>query len=194
MDMNMRLPPALPMACFVCLAFFAVGCDTEKPATDVAHTPFAGQWDFDADSTFALMEERIDNPDAIRISRQFHENVMPLHQNLSIAGTTLTGDGFPPSEYQLFALHKHGDVLCGKAWHHEDRHDPGDMSKCLVQLEIVDSKLKLTVYQFDGLPDLDDPELYSSPASSDADGCQTSESIESEPNEWAIYFFDKRGS
>jgi len=154
----------------------------------------AGRWEFDAENTFALMEQRIDNRDAIRISRQFHTQATPLHQHLIISGTTLTGDGVPSEEYRLFALHQHGDVLCGKAWHHEDRHDPGDMSKCFIQLKLVDSKLKLTVNQLDGLPDLDDPDLHSPAPIGDPNGCEASDQIDSEPNKWAVYFFDKRGS
>jgi hypothetical protein len=185
----------LQIAFTFCL-FLSVGCnmETDTPPNDDRLSPFAGRWDFDPESTFALMEKRIDNPDAIRISRQFHTSASPLHENLSIAGIKLTGDGLPSCEYQIFALHQHGNVLCGKAWHHEDRHDPGDMSKCFIQLEIIDSKLKLTVNQLDGLPDLDDPDLYSSPSSSAPNDCQTSRLIDSEPNEWAVYFFNKRES
>ncbi|HUG66418.1 MAG TPA: hypothetical protein VMM76_01625 [Pirellulaceae bacterium] len=189
----MNVVPVSRVVCLVC-QFLFVGCNTATPVTDDRIAPFAGRWEFDAEGTFALMEERIDNPDAIRISRQFHTNVSPLHQNLVISGTTLTGDGVPACEYQLFALHQHGDVLCGKAWHHEDRYDPGDMSKCFIQLEVVESKLKLTVNQLDGLPDLDDPDLHSPTPSSDADGCRTPALIGEEPKEWAVYCFDKRGA
>ena len=46
-----------------------------------------------------------------------------------IKGNRAELSGFPAGEYHFFALHTHGQQVCGKAWHHEDRYDPGDMSK-----------------------------------------------------------------
>jgi len=60
-------------------------------------------------------------------------------------------------EYDLFALHQHDQIVCGKAWHHEDPGDPGDMSKAWVRLESVEYELHLHVKMGDS-PDLADPD------------------------------------
>ncbi len=82
----------------------------------------------------------------------------------------------PPSEYRFFALHRHGGKICGKAWHHEDRFDPGDVSKCYVRFELRDDRLYFSLRMKESMPDVNDPELSThlqvelgSPADCDAD-------------------------
>jgi hypothetical protein len=83
------------------------------------------------------------------------------------------GSGLVQSEYDFFAMHRHGSTLCGKAWHHEDRFDPGDMSKCHVRLAIVDGALHLDVAMAEGLPDPQDPDLRGDPpVTGDPSACE----------------------
>ena len=65
-----------------------------------------------------------------------------MHNDMKISGNcAAVRSGVPSAEYRLFATHEHGGKVCGKAWHHEDRFDPGDMSKCYVRLSIIDNRM-----------------------------------------------------
>ena len=84
-------------------------------------------------------------------------------------------------------LHAHDSKVCGKAWHHEDRFDPGDMSKCYVRLSVVDGDLHLEVNMLDGLPDVNDPDLLSTPAvEGDLSKCDADKQ---DSADWATYVF-----
>jgi hypothetical protein len=94
------------------------------------------------------------------------------------------------------ALHKHGAVVCGKAWHHEDRHDPGDMSKVWLRLARVGDELHLHVKHVD-TPLVDDnlnavdPDFGKAMSMEvDAKHCETSaDRIESDS--WTTYVFTR---
>src|SRR5262245_60913264 len=95
-----------------------------------------GKWKFDFDQTVharkaaGTTEEEIED-----LARQYGEKspLRQLHPDITIQGNEAVGMGIPTSEYRFFGLHEHDGKICGKAWHHEDRFDPGDMSKCYVR-------------------------------------------------------------
>jgi hypothetical protein len=76
-----------------------------------------------------------------------------------ITGNQAVGSGIPSEEYDFFAIHQHGNKVRGKAWHHEDRSDPGDMTKCYVRMAMVVNRLQLEVRTSGRSPDLSDPDM-----------------------------------
>jgi hypothetical protein len=116
-----------------------------------------------------------------------------MHPDINISGNVAVSSGVLSSEYRFFGMHQHGDVVCGKAWHHEDRFDPGDMSKCYVRLQIVDDHLLFKMRMKDGLPDLNDPDWRSSPATEggSAADCDADNPPGAEWSEWTTYVFNR---
>jgi hypothetical protein len=100
----------------------------------------------------------------------------------------------PSAEYRFFSLHERGGKVCGKAWHHEDRHDPGDMSKCHVRLSMQGEFLHMEVRMQEDLPDLDDPDLQSPPTEGgSAADCDTDDPAGADGGEWTTYAFARKG-
>ena len=87
------------------------------------------------------------------------ESIGRMHPDLTFDGHLAIGDGLLSCEYRLFGIHEHDQQVCGKAWHHEDRFDPGDMSKCYVRLAIEAEEFHLQVRMQEGWPDLSDPDF-----------------------------------
>ena len=112
-----------------------------------------------------------------------------LHPDLAITGDTFVGRGFLSQEYRLFAIHNHGPIVCAKAWFHEDRHDPGDMSKCWVRLERVGDEFHFHVKHEDDSADTEkDPDLKHMPTLVDAKSCEVAgEKLESQ--DWMTVVF-----
>lgn len=134
--------------------------------------PFAGHWVCDAEKTFAAMRASGVTEEQIAQLRKLtdeHPEFGGVHPDMTISGNVAVTDpvSIGPlrlvSEYRFFRMHRHGDKACGQAWHHEDRFDPGDMSKCYVRLQLIDDALHFDLRMRDGLIDLDDPDLRSSP-------------------------------
>lgn len=148
------------------------------PSNSRLLSPFAGAWRFDLEKTLAAQKDGGAGEEELASIRKLYADnpqLGAMHADLTITGNEAVGaDG---CEYRLFAMHEHDGIICGKAWHHEDRFDPGDMSKCYVRLKTKDNLLYLEVKMKDGLPDLNDPDLVSesppaeggSPASCDAE-------------------------
>lgn len=115
----------------------------------------------------------------------------PPHPDMSLAGTTALLDGVVEGSYDFFALHQHPSWVCGKAWHHEDRHDPGDMDKYFIRLQLVQSDLHLSVRVPDGAADPTDPDVTSMPL---LDGSATScpaDAAKSPPwSAWQTFVFE----
>src|SRR5262249_54260785 len=115
-----------------------------------------------------------------------------LHDDMVITGNeSLCG---PISEYRFFGMHQHDNYICGKAWHHEDRFDPGDMSKCYVRLSIKDGRLHFTVRMKDGLPDLGDPDLVRLPPAEggSAATCDADYPTGKDWLKWNTYVFSRK--
>jgi hypothetical protein len=148
--------------------------------------PFQGKWQFDQERTLArweaegMSEEEIAQVRALyqklaetevpaeaqKMLRaagvdpnQLAESIGRMHPDLTFDGHVAVGDGFPAAEYRLFAVHEHDGHVCAKAWHHEDRHDPGDMSKCCAKLAIEGEELHLRVRMQESFPADGDPDL-----------------------------------
>jgi hypothetical protein len=106
--------------------------------------PYQGDWRFDPKKTLALWKsEGMSDKEisqVVAMSRTF-----PIHPDMTIASNLGVLAGSPEGEYFFFELHEHDRWVCGKAWHHEDRHDPGDMSKCYARLAVTDLELRLSL-------------------------------------------------
>ncbi|HSQ54116.1 MAG TPA: hypothetical protein VLM40_00095 [Gemmata sp.] len=126
--------------------------------------PYAGHWVFNFEKTLAAQKAAGVTDDQIAKVRKLYTSnpqLGKMHPDLTFDGNVAVGSGPIPSEYRFFAMHAHDATVCGKAWHHEDRFDPGDMSKCYVRLALVNGDLHLEVCMLEGLPDLNDPDLKS---------------------------------
>lgn len=152
-------------------------------------SPFAGKWVFDFDKTLAAQEAAgVSEEQIAELRKLFADNPIlgKMHEDLMIKGNVVFGVGTPSSEYRLFAVHEHGSKVCGKAWHHEDRFDPGDMSKCYVRFSIVDGDLHLEVNMLDEPLDVNDPDLLSTPVEADLSNCDADKH---DSDDWATYVF-----
>lgn len=179
--------------------------------------PFQGEWTIDEPRTFDVWR-RQGKGDAVEQTKEMRKRFAEmkekksavargamklagidaalnrLHPDLSITGDTFVGrNGFLSQEYRLFAIHQHGAIVCAKAWFHEDRHDPGDMSKCWLRLERVGDDFHFHVkFQGDDVDTEKDPDLTSMPTLVDAKNCEVAgEKLESK--EWTTYVFVRPG-
>ncbi len=180
-----------------------VGCGLDSdsgpfgtPRASPLMAPLAGKWTFALDKTLDAQKQAGATDEQIAMSRKFHESnpvFGKMHPDMTFEGDQAVGAGLLSSEYRFFGMHTHGSKLCGKAWHHEDRHDPGDMSKCHVRLEVVKGDLYMEVYMQDGLPDLDDPDLRSEPPTEgDAAQCDIDTKASQKPRDWMTYVFTRQ--
>lgn len=167
------------------------------PQTSALLAPFAGKWECDEQRSVAaakaagLTEQDLAG---YQVVKKLYGG--KIHPDLEIAGNTIRYQGFAASEYWLFGLHQHDDYVCGKAWHHEDRFDPGDMSKCYVRVKLQDGLLFLDIKRKDGLPDDDDPDLVADPAveSGSAKQCDAGKPHDSDWDaNWETLVFKRKG-
>ena len=162
------------------------GSTWDDPVRVAILEPFQGKWQFDQERTLTQWqaegtpEEEItrirelygnlaeadvppESRKALRAAgvdaNQFMKSMARMHPDLTFQGHVAICDGFPSGEYRLFSVHKHDQQVCGKAWHHEDRFDPGDMSKCCVKLEMEGEEFHFQVRMQEGLPQGNDPDL-----------------------------------
>jgi len=160
-------------------------------------SPFAGEWRCDFEKTIEARQAAGTSEEEIERLRKFSSDnpqFSQLHPDLNISGDVAVSPGIPSSEYRFFAMHQHGDKVCGKAWHHEDRFDPGDMSKCYVRLRLKEKDLYLEVRMQEGLPDLEDPDLKSLPPteSGSATDCDAENPSGPDWGEWTTYVFSRK--
>ncbi len=160
-------------------------------------SPFAGVWVFDFEKTLAaqkaagVSDEQIEN---LRKLYSANPQLGKMHTDLKITGNEAVGSGLPAVEYRFFAMHEHDGNICGKAWHHEDRFDPGDMSKCYVRLALNDNDLHFEMRMKEGLPDLNDPDFRSMPPadSGSAAECHADNPPGKDWSEWTKFVFTKK--
>jgi len=167
------------------------------PAESRLLAPFAGAWIFDFEKTLdaqkaaGVKDEQIDT-----LRKLYSDNPQfgKMHPDVTITGNEAVCSGIPPAEYRFFAMHEHNGKVCGKAWHHEDRFDPGDMSKCYVRLALKDNNLSFEMRMKDGLPDLNDPDLRSSPpAESGSEAqCDANNPSGKDWSQWTMFVFVKQ--
>lgn len=190
------------------------------PAVQVAALDrFQGDWVLDQDRTLAAWKEagvaqvEIDNVRALYeklkqmeipsdLQRALGDRAAQalaargrMHPNLTFQGHVAIGDGVPTSEYRLFAIHQHDQTVCAKAWHHEDRDDPGDMSKCYMRLAIVHDMLWLKLRDQE-VPAMTDEDLTDSPPIEAPAGaaCDADAPPDADWSDWTIYIFVRRAA
>jgi hypothetical protein len=166
------------------------GCQRQAPIDPVEISllaPFQGRWQFDENKTYDAWRAAGVSEEVIAKTRELNEKLQQelasdnpaiaalrgrgvqlaverrLHPDLNFFAHLAQGVEPSTVEYSFFRLHRHGDTVCGMAWHHEDRFDAGDMSKCQVQLKVIDGALHLKARMQEGLPDLNDPDFAVQP-------------------------------
>jgi hypothetical protein len=159
-------------------------------------SPFAGAWVFDLEETLGAQKAAGATEKQLEQARRLYGPSSPISKwlDMTITGNEAVGAGMPSAEYRFFAVHKHGGKVCGKAWHHEDRFDPGDMSKCYVRMRIENNDLYFEVRMKEGLPDLNDPDLVNPPpaeAGSAAD-CRADAPPGTDWSPWVVYVFVRK--
>ena len=155
--------------------------------------PFAGEWQLDFEKTMvALKATGIPDEEIKQIRKITGElsHLRPYHPDITLTGDIAFSSGSPSLEYRFYAMHQHGDKVCGKAWHHEDRFDPGDMSKCQVRLKLKDGDLYMEVLMEEGLPELNDPELHTLPPTES--GAAADCTADNPKHDWSIYVFSRK--
>jgi hypothetical protein len=158
--------------------------------------PFTGTWAFDFEKTLAIQKAAgASDAQIAQLRKLYADNpaLGKMHPDLTFDGNVAVGAGLLSSEYRFFAMHKHGTKICGKAWHHEDRFDPGDMSKCHVRLKIDGVYLFMEVDMEEDSPALNDPDLASEPpVEGDAAKCDVEARPGKKPSDWMTYVFSRR--
>lgn len=166
------------------------------PERSALLAPLAGTWLLDVGKTLEAQKAAGASDEQVAALREFYAR-SPQFGMLS--EMTITGNAAVAThgaeEYRFFAMHKHDGKICGKAWHHEDRYDPGDMSKCYVRMKLDGNVHYLEVKMKDGLPDLNDPDLLSSPLPAEggsAATCDAGAPAGTDWGEWATTVFARK--
>jgi hypothetical protein len=160
-------------------------------------SPFAGDWFFDFDKTLIVQKEAGATKEDIERIRNLYEanpQIGKMHPDMTIEGNLAVCSNTPNSEYWFFAMHEHDGKICGKAWHHEDRLDPGDMSKCYFRMKIKGNHLHFAVKMKDGLPALNDPDLLSPPhiELDSSANCNADSVTGNDWSKWTTYIFIRK--
>jgi hypothetical protein len=158
--------------------------------------PFQGHWRVNEVKTIAAWraagrtDAEINQVLAMSIQMK-----MPLHPDMIIQGNvaivptplgTITMEG----EYLFFALHTHGPWVCGKSWHHEDRHDPGDMDKPFARLKIENGDLHFTIRSPITGTNPNDPDILNMPLTrGSAATCTADTEPQTKWSPWSEYVF-----
>ncbi len=195
-------------ACLLALFSGLSGCGSDMagpgggpfgaPAASRLLSPFAGERAFDFEKTLAA-QKAAGVPDLEQIEKLrklYSENPLlgKMRPDLTITGNEAVGSGMTAVEYRFFAMRDHDGKVCGKAWHHEDRFDPGDMSKCYVRVAFKDNELYFETRMKEGLPDLNDPDFRSLPPadSSSAEKCDADKPPGKDWSEWTTLVFVRK--
>lgn len=156
-----------------------------SPDQSALLAPLAGTWALDIDKTLEAQKAGGASDEQVAALREFYAR--SSHFGGMLSEMTITGNeavGKHSSEYRFFAMHQHDGKICGKAWHHEDRYDPGDMSKCYARMKLDGDVLYLEVKMNDGLPDLNDPDLLSSPLPAEGGSAATCDADAPAGTDW----------
>lgn len=156
-------------------------------------SPFAGGWRFSLAKTLAQWQADGVPADEIAQAKTLAA-AFPLHPDMSITGDTAILSPLPlVGEYKFFALHPHNGWACGKAWHHEDRNDPGDMDKYLTRLKLRDTgDLLLAVRIHDDAADPSDPDVTTMPTLAGSAATCTADTDPEPPwSAWRTYVFQR---
>lgn len=153
--------------------------------------PFQGSWTFSLPKTVA--QWKADGVPQTEIAQaQALAKTFPLHADMRFENDLAILLERNEGEYKFFALHPHNQWVCGKAWHHEDRHDPGDMDKYLVRLEIKNADLYLSVRIPDDAADPNDPDVTNTPLTADSAATCGADAAPTPPwSPWRTYVFER---
>lgn len=181
-------------ALILAMLLIVSGCDEgtglKATGTTPLMDPFQGTWHVDQQKTLAWWENHGVPTTQIAQAQQLTA-AMPLHPDLKVQGTTVVLPGVVEGEYAVFALHRHGSVSCGKAWHHEDRHDPGDMSKCYVRFDLSGKELHFSIRADENSADPSDPDIMNLPATAPAGSCAADSAKDPPWSPWQTYIFTR---
>lgn len=180
------------LATILVVSLVLTGCggpDAIRPVPPLLR-PVQGAWRFDLDKTLAALQA--EGVPAAEISKARAAGPSArLHPDMAIDDDVAVLAGIPEGEYAFFELHPHDRWICGKAWHHEDRHDPGDMTKCYVRLEVKDGELRLSRRMEDGPANPDDPDVLNRAPEGSASRCQADFAREPDWTPWTTVVFVK---
>lgn len=170
----------------------------ENVVRDPLFFSISGRWAFDFEASLRELQSAGATEELVSRTRRFYSENPELggmHPDMIIDGNVAVCSGEPNAEYRFFSMHRHGHQLCGKALFHEDRFDPGDMSKCYVRMSIHDDELRLEVrMQQQSYPDLDDPDLLSFKvvAPEAARRCEADNPSNGSWSDWTMYVFRRK--
>jgi hypothetical protein len=162
-----------------------------SPAAAALLKAYQGKWKFNPQKTLALWKSQGVSQKELN-QAQALAAITPLHPDMTLQGDIAVLNGGPAEgEYAFYALHAHPQFLCGKAWHHEDRHDPGDMDKYVVRLQLHDADLWLSARIPEDAADPSDPEVASPPPLAGSAATSTADTLKNPPwSPWQTYIFD----
>jgi hypothetical protein len=158
--------------------------------------PYQGNWQVDENKTVALWLSQGTTQTEINSDlAEFKKLGLPLHLDLHIQGNVAV-EPWPAirpgvnGEYLFFALHLEGPGVCGKAWHHEDRTDPGNhISKHYIRLAIKNGDLWLSDREQEDV-NPNDPDLMNMPVTGgSAATCMADKAPAAEWSPWVTYIF-----
>jgi len=183
--------------------FAVIGCGSADsgpfgpPKESLLLKPFAGEWTCDFEKTLdAQKAAGATDEDIARVRKFVANNPLSntMHPDIQVTGDVALFVGLLSSEYRFYSMHQHGNKVCGKAWFHEDRSDPGDMSKCYVRLMIHEDCLHFYVKMSEGSADVNDPDLQTMPAveGGSVSKCDADKPAEGEWSPWMTYVFSKK--
>jgi hypothetical protein len=154
--------------------------------------PFAGSWRFSLAKTLAQWQAE-GVPAAEIAQAKTVAASFPLHPDLAITGDTCVLSPLPlAGEYKFFALHPHNRWVCGTAWHHEDRNDPGDMDKQLTRLRLAGADLHLALRSHADAADPNDPDVNATPTLAGSAATCTADAVADPPwSPWRTYVFER---
>ena len=154
--------------------------------------PFQGAWRFSLAKTLALWQAE-GVPAAEIAQAKTLAASFALHPDMTITGDTAVLSPLPlVGEYKFFALHPHNQWVCGKAWHHEDRNDPGDMSKLLARLKLDAADLHVAQRVDENSADPNDPDVTKLPTLAGSAATCTADAAPDPPwSPWRTYVFEK---
>jgi hypothetical protein len=156
--------------------------------------PFEGTWHVNFEKT--LDQWKSDGVPASEIAATRAAAAkfpFPIHPDMTLKDSRALVYGPGPFEgaYDFFALHTHGPWICGKAWHHEDRHDPGDMDKYMVRLQKRGNELLFAFRVSEDAAEPSDPDITSMPLlAGSASTCTADALPESAWSSWRTYVFE----
>jgi len=162
-----------------------------SPAAAALPKPYQGKWNFNLQKTLALWKSQGVSQKELN-EAQARTAITPLHPDMTLQGDiAILNGGAAEGEYAFYALHAHPQFACGKAWHHEDRHDPGDMDKYVVRLQRHDADLWLSARVPEDAADPSDPEVASPPPLAGSATTCTADTLKDPPwSPWRTYIFD----